>query len=135
MGLTDSLGLTDVPIVKDVPRLTDFLSFESGSSSRLTGSSMTLLVSGIAGVVTGIVGASRGDAMVVGGISRGCRSAEVFKSTGGLEVTGFRGAVACQVPLLATFETGIGAAEVCSFFVGKFLQSDERTSSPVSPVV
>ena len=35
-------------------------------------------------------------------------------------VTGLGGAFACHVSLFVTFETGIGAAEVCSFFVGKF---------------
>ena len=30
------------------------------------------------------------------------------------------GAFACYMSLFATFETGIDAAEVCSFFVGKF---------------
>src|SRR5271169_22578 len=35
-------------------------------------------------------------------------------------VTGLGGAFACYMSLFATFETGIDAAEVCSFFVCKF---------------
>ena len=37
-------------------------------------------------------------------------------------VIGLGGAFACHMSLFATFETGIGAAEMCSFFVGEFLQ-------------
>ena len=37
-------------------------------------------------------------------------------------VIGLGGAFACHMSLFATFETGIDASKVCSFFVGEFLE-------------
>ena len=72
--------------------------------------------------VTGIVGASNDAIEVVMGVLSG--GVDQQRHPGLLAVrvwvTGLGGAFACNMSLFATFETGIGAAEVCSFFVGKF---------------